>query len=132
MIATRLTECRDCKHSVSRDAVTCPHCGCQWPEGKPSEFFESNRKATLRKRTHYRFSRALIGAILLIAGLVVAVLIGMIVLLSFRDGWEHLDGGLIKIAGAASGFLLIIVFLAQLCLAIFDIADSALSRTDGQ
>lgn len=31
----RLTECRDCKATVSREALTCPHCGCPWPDGRP-------------------------------------------------------------------------------------------------
>lgn len=36
MISHTVTECRHCKGTVSREATACPHCGCPWPDGKPT------------------------------------------------------------------------------------------------
>lgn len=119
---TRLTECRDCKASVSREALSCPHCGCPWPDGRPAKTLAEHR-SELRKQSAYSLFRALLNAWLAVVVLTTALWIVAALLLdnplpAFRSElWPFVFGWMIVWTLAVQGLH-----------ALLDIADAALRK----
>lgn len=115
--------CNACGQQIGRDAKACPHCGVDWPDGKPVQPQLSYVRAGLRKKTAYGVVRATLNAWLLLsfAGFgfaLVAAFVQQSSPIVTIEMWPYIFASMV-----------ITFILTHVAHAILDIADSHLLGT---